>query len=127
MVAMPGFAHAVTRSDLMAGRVPNTELMARVTRAFHPHRSGDVLLVQSPSWYLYPEAQKFAAMHGSPHSYDTFVPILFTGPGIPSGATQRPVAPEDIASTITAYLGLKPPSGSTGAPLLEIVEGRIHP
>lgn len=122
MVAMPGFAHAVTRSDLMAGRVTDTALMGRVTRAFHPQRSGNLLLVQSPSWYLYPEAQKFAAMHGSPHSYDTYVPIMFAGPGIPSGKTQRPVAPEDIASTLTALLGVKATSGNIGSPLLEVVE-----
>ncbi len=121
IVAMPGFAHAVTRSNLMAGRVPDTALMGRVTRAFHPRRSGNVLLVQSPSWYLYPEAQKFAAMHGSPYSYDTYVPIFFAGPGIPRAAIQRPVAPEDIASTITACLGIKPPSGNMGNPLLEVV------
>jgi len=121
MVALPGFDMAVTRSDLLEGRVPNTKVMDMVTRAFHPKRSGNVLVVQSPSWYLYPEAQKYAAMHGSPYSYDTYVPIFFTGPGIASGATQRPVAPEDIASTITAYLGIKPPSGNMGNPLLEVV------
>jgi predicted AlkP superfamily pyrophosphatase or phosphodiesterase len=121
MVALPGFDLAVTRSDLLEGRVPNTKVMDMVTRAFHPKRSGNVLVVQSPSWYLYPEAQKYAAMHGSPYSYDTFVPIFFAGPGIVSGASQRPVAPEDIASTITAYLGIKPPSGNMGNPLLEVV------
>jgi predicted AlkP superfamily pyrophosphatase or phosphodiesterase len=123
MLAMPGFDMAVTRTDLLAGRVPNTKLMDMVTRAFHLKRSGNVLVVQSPSWYLYPEAQKYAAMHGSPHSYDTFVPIFFAGPGITAGSTQRPVAPEDIASTVTAYLGIKPPSGNTGNPLLEVVDG----
>jgi predicted AlkP superfamily pyrophosphatase or phosphodiesterase len=121
MVAMPGFAHAVTRSDLLAGLVPDTELMGRVSKAFHPQRSGNVLLVQSPSWYLYPEAQKFAAMHGSPYGYDTYVPIFFAGPGIAPGTSQRPVAPEDIASTITACLGVKAPSGNSGNPLIEVV------
>nr|ABC24661.1 PhoA [uncultured bacterium] len=121
MVALPGFDMAVTRSDLLEGRVPNTKVMDMVTRAFHPKRSGNVLVVQSPSWYLYPEAQKYAAMHGSPYSYDTYVPIFFAGPGVVSGASQRPVAPEDVASTITAYLGIKPPSGNMGNPLLEVV------
>ena len=121
MVALPGFDMAVTRSDLLEGRVPNTKVMGMVTRAFHPKRSGNVLVVQSPSWYLYPEAQKYAAMHGSPYSYDTYVPIFFAGPGVVSGASQRPVAPEDVASTITAYLGIKPPSGNMGNPLLEVV------
>lgn len=122
MGAMPGFDMAVTRTDLLAGRVPNTKVMDMVTRAFHSKRSGNVLVVQSPSWYLYPEAQKYAAMHGSPYSYDTYVPIFFAGPGIAPGTFQRPVAPEDIASTVTAYLGIKPPSGNTGNPLVEVVE-----
>lgn len=31
------------------------------------------------------------------------------------------VGPEDIASTITTYLGIKPPSGSTGKALTEVL------
>lgn len=122
ITAMPGFDGAVTRSRLMQGRLPDTKLMDRVLRAFHPTRSGNVIVIQSKSWYLYPEAQKFAAMHGSPHSYDTYVPIFFAGPGIKPHISHRPVAPEDIASTITGYLGLKPPTGNTGTPLLEVLE-----
>jgi len=124
ITAMPGFDNAVTRSNLLAGSLPATKLMDRVLRAFHPNRSGNVMVVQSKSWYLYPEAQKFAAMHGSPHSYDTYVPIFFAGPGIAPRVSHRAVAPEDIASTITAYLGLKPPTGNTGNPLVEVWEPR---
>lgn len=121
LAALPGFDHAVTRTDILNGQLPDSPLMRRVARAFHPERSGDVLLIQSPSWYLYPEAEKFAAMHGSPHSYDTYVPILFVGPGIAHGIVHRPVGPEDIAATLAARLGINPPSGNTGAPLLEVL------
>jgi hypothetical protein len=34
----------------------------------------------------------------------------------------RPVGPQDIAATIAAYLGIKPPSGSVGVPLLEVLK-----
>ena len=96
--------------------------MDQVRRAFHPKRSGHVLVVQSPSWYLYPDAEKYSAMHGSPHSYDTYVPILIAGPGVIPRHIHRPVAPEDIASTVTAYLGIKPPTGNRGTPLVEALE-----
>lgn len=122
LVNLPGFDNAITRTDLMTGNVPDTTRMDQVRRAFHPKRSGNVLVVQSPSWYLYPDAEKYAAMHGSPHSYDTFVPIMFAGPCIPARQSFRAVAPEDVASTITSYLGIKPPTGNMGSPLVEILE-----
>ena len=62
-------------------------------------------------------------MHGSPYSYDTFVPIMFAGPGVKSSIVNRLVGPEDIAATVTNYLGIKPPSGSIGNVLPEVVDG----
>ncbi|MDH3636979.1 MAG: alkaline phosphatase family protein [Gammaproteobacteria bacterium] len=121
MMKIPGFALALTRTDLMAGDVPNTATVNRVQAAFHPVRSGNVLVVQEPFWYLYPNPDQFSAMHGSPYTYDTYVPIMFAGPGIGQQRIDRPVAPRDIAPTITAYLGIKPPSGSVGTPLTEVL------
>jgi hypothetical protein len=60
-------------------------------------------------------------MHGSPYAYDTYVPILFAGAGVKPQVVQRAVAPQDVASTITSFLGLQPPSGSTGKPLIEVL------
>ena len=53
----------------------------------------------------------------------TYVPILFVGPGIARQTVTRRVAPYDIAPTIAAYLGIKPPSGSVGEPLEEVLSG----
>ena len=64
--------------------------------------------------------ESIAAIHGSPWTYDTFVPIFFAGHGITAQVIRRRVAPTDIAATITTYLGVKPPSGSVGQPLWEI-------
>ncbi len=122
MVQIPGFSLAVTRTNLLAGHVPDNPIMRKIQRAFHPKRSGNVLVVQDQGWYLYPNADQFSAMHGSPYSYDTYVPIIFSGPGITHRVVTRLVHPEDIASTVTAYLGLKPPSGSVGTPLVEVFE-----
>lgn len=121
MVRLPGFALAFTRSDLLAGEVTDTPVNRRVQAAFHPTRSGHVLVVQAPFWYLYPAPEKFSAMHGSPYPYDTYVPILIAGPGVPHRTVDRAVAPRDIAPTVAVYLGIKPPSGSVGAPLAEVL------
>jgi arylsulfatase A-like enzyme len=34
----------------------------------------------------------------------------------------RPVTPYDIAPTLAAYFGMKPPSGAIGAPLPEVLK-----
>jgi len=63
-----------------------------------------------------------ASNHGSPWNYDTFVPIVFVGSGIEAARVSKPVTPYDIAPTLSARLGIKPPSGSVGKPLSEVVE-----
>lgn len=124
IVKVDGVAAAATRTDLLIGNVTKTPIMDKLQRSFHPSRSGNVLILQTQGWYLYPNVDQFAAMHGSPYSYDTYVPIMFAGPGIKKGAVvNRLVGPEDIAATVAAYLGTKPPSGSVGTVLYEVVDG----
>lgn len=123
ILRVPGVRFAATRSDLLKGNVTSEPMHAKLQRAFHPTRSGNVLFVQDVGWYLYPKPDEFAAMHGSPYGYDTYVPVIFAGHEVKRKLIDREVAPEDMASTVTAYLGLKPPSGSTGSPLFEVLEG----
>ncbi len=84
-------------------------------------------MVPEHYWFLHSteEAEKMgigsiAAIHGSPWTYDTYVPLLFAGSDVPAQVVRRRVAPTDIATTITTFLGVKSPSGSVGEPLLEI-------
>ena len=65
-----------------------------------------------------------AAIHGSPWAYDTFVPIFFACHGVPAQVIGRRVAPTDIVATLAAYLGVKPPSGSVGTVLTEVLKGK---
>ncbi|MCB9882048.1 MAG: alkaline phosphatase family protein [Planctomycetes bacterium] len=120
LLELPGFAHAITRTDLLAGHVTDEPTLRMVQRAFHPVRSGNVIVVQSPFWYLYPEADAYSAMHGSPYAYDTHVPIFLAGPGITPRTVHRRVGPEDIACTLADLLHVPVPSGSIGEPLVEV-------
>jgi predicted AlkP superfamily pyrophosphatase or phosphodiesterase len=124
-VKIPGIHLAVTRSDLLGGNLPHGELYERIQNNLHPTRSGDVYLVQQPYWFLFNVPEDFvfpmAAIHGSPWSYDTHVPVVFAGPGVPSRMIWRRVGPEDVAPTLAAYLGILAPSGSAGVPLVEVL------
>lgn len=91
-----------------------------IRRNFHPARSGDIYVVQSPySFLLDPDA--IAVMHGSPWRYDTHVPILFAGPGIETEKVSRRVATVDVAVTLSAIFGTTQPSGASGEILQEVL------
>ena len=129
MMKVEGIVYAMTRSDLLAGRITESPIQNQIRRSFHPARSGNIHLVQEHYWFLHSteEAEKMgiekiAAIHGSPWKYDTYVPVFFAGNGVPAQIISRPVGPQDIAATIAAYLEIKPPSGSVGVPLVEVLK-----
>ncbi len=128
LIKIPGIAYAQTRSDLLAGRITESPVQNQIRRSFHPTRSGNIHMVPEQYWFLHSteEAEKMgigsiAAIHGSPWAYDTFVPIFFAGHSVPAQIIGRRVAPTDIAATVTAYLGVKRPSGSVGHVLTEVL------
>ena len=128
LVRIPGIAVAVTRTDMLAGSVPDTPLPMLAYRNFHPERSGNVHVIQDPYWFLHSTAdvlklgiEVLPAVHGSPWRYDTWVPVMFAGPGIPRHRVERAIGPHDIAPTLSAWFGIKPPAGSIGEPLEEVL------
>ena len=122
LMKFDGIAAAVPSSDLLRGDLPDSPLIRQIRRNFHPKRSGDIYLVQEPYWFLYSdESIPLCSIHGSPWRYDTYVPIIFAGMEVPTQRISRLVHPVDIAPTLSAYLGVKPPSGCVGTPLVEVV------
>ena len=86
---------------------------------WHQKRSGDVLLVPKPAYISYP---KMGSTHGSPMIYDTHVPLLFYGNGIKRGSTVNRTEIPDIAPTLATMLGIAFPNGTTGKPIIEVLE-----
>jgi ribosomal protein S25 len=113
-----GIALAVASSALR--HMQDTPLLKRIRNNTHPERSGDIYVVQEPYWFLFDKGP-IAVMHGSPWQYDTYVPIIFSGPGIVASTVYRRAHPVDVAPTLAAYLGVKPPSSSVGTPLKEVL------
>lgn len=108
---VPGIAYAITHHDLLVGSLPHSAIFDRARRGFHAARSGDVVIIQEQFWYLYPDAEIYAAMHGSPYSYDTFVPIVMLVPGATAQTNYTAVTPAQIAATLAALLRINAPSG----------------
>jgi bisphosphoglycerate-independent phosphoglycerate mutase (AlkP superfamily) len=85
---------------------------------FFGPRSGDLFVLQDP-FYLWDAT---GTSHGTPYDYDTHIPVIFMGSGIKAASYARRIAPNDIAPTLSAILGVAQPSGSIGNVLLEIVQ-----
>ncbi len=110
---IPGVAAAFARDDVEHGRVPPTEIAARVANGINPRVSGDVIVVPSPFWL--PADKTYATTHGAPYPYDTSVPILYCGAGVAAPGRYRVrVSTLDIAATLADELGVLQPSGCTG-------------
>ncbi len=117
-----GVALAVSSSALSAGRTPDTPLIQSILRNYNPSRSGDIYVVFDPNRFINDfDGLTVAATHGSPWRYDTYVPIVFAGMGISAQRITRLVHTVDIAPTLSAIVGAKPPTGSFGAPLSEVI------
>ncbi len=117
-----GIAYAISSSALRTANLPDTPLIRSILKNFHPKRSGDIYLVFEPNVFINDfDGLIVASTHGSLWSYDSFVPVIFAGAGLPSKKVSRTVTPYDIAPTLAAYLNIKPPSGAIGTPLVEVL------
>jgi predicted AlkP superfamily pyrophosphatase or phosphodiesterase len=110
----PGIYAAYTRSQILDGRVPNTDIGHRVVLGFHPKVSGDVVIVLDP--YAVPSSGSVVkgTTHGTTYAYDTSVPLLLGGAGIKPGRYTQRVSTLDIAPTLSELLGVLQPSGCEG-------------
>lgn len=86
---------------------------------YNQKRSGDVLVVYAPGFINY---SRTGSTHGSAQIYDTHVPLLFFGKGIKKGSTAVRTEIPDIAPTIATLLGISFPNGTTGKPIVEVLE-----
>ena len=118
-----GIAFAIPSIDLLEGNIADTDLNKSILRSYHPKRSGDIYIVTEPYWYINDfDGLEVASTHGSPWKYDTYVPIIFAGNGLKHQNIFRNVETVDVALTLSNYLKIKIPSGSSGEPLVEVLK-----
>jgi predicted AlkP superfamily pyrophosphatase or phosphodiesterase len=119
VVKIQGIAAAITGTQIMSGRWPNTPIANSVANGFFPQRNGNLIVVPR-AFYLFGESS--TATHGTPYSYDTHVPVILFGPGIAAGHYASVSSPADIAPTLSQLLRVEKPSNAVGRILIEAIK-----
>lgn len=113
---------AVDFSRLRTSSLPE-RLMNQALMGYHPRRSGDILIIAEPSYYMYGEwSSPVGTTHGSWNPYDAHIPLLFCGWHVEHGATSREVHINDIAPTVCQMLHIQQPNACSGEALAELAK-----
>lgn len=116
MLAEAGIAVAYTRAEMESGSRAGAPYFDAMSKSWNRDLSGDVEFALKPFWMM--TSSSSMTTHGSPHPYDTHVPILLYGPKwVKPGRIDTRVEIVDIAPTLSAMLGVAPPPASEGKPL----------
>jgi arylsulfatase A-like enzyme len=114
-----GIGDCFTRSQILAGRMPQTAIARSVANGFYAARNGNLVIVPQPFYFI---GEGVTTTHGTPYGYDTHVPVMFFGAGVAAGTHYAACSPADIAPTLAALLKVEPPSNSVGRILTEALK-----
>ena len=114
-------ADAYTTEDLQADD-PNRPYLELYKRSTYPGRGHDIKLRYKENYLVYYNAS--GSTHGSPYAYDSHVPMVYYGFGLPAKRIDRKVATVDIAPTLAQLLRLSVKADKfDGTVLPEVVMG----
>lgn len=111
LLTRPEISHVFTRDELLAAPAFGDTVLAMSRRSFNAARSPDVAYVLAPYFI---DRSGTGTNHGTPHDYDTQVPLQWWGAGVPAGIHSERTAVEDIARTLAAALGIPAPPQAEG-------------
>jgi len=125
VLEIPGVIGYYTRTQLMRGWVPPTDVSTAVVRSYFPSRGGELVLVMAPFyfWGKYGEKEQ-GTSHGSFYRYDTEVPMVFWGQPFNPGE-YGVIDQVDFAATLAHSLRLTPPAACAGRPVMPMLKQRI--
>ncbi|MCI0462258.1 MAG: alkaline phosphatase family protein, partial [Gemmataceae bacterium] len=116
LAKQPGVQAAYTRTRLSKGPLKDDPIGESVRLSFDSERSGDVIVVLRPyhllSGPITSKLDAYRTTHGTPHPYDTHVPLLVYGPGVVAGAREERITPLAVAPILSRALGIDPPAGA---------------
>src|SRR5574341_2588632 len=116
LLAESAVAAVYTHGEIEGGTRAGAPFFDQIRKTWDSERSADLAVVLKPYW-MYASSTSMTT-HGSPHPYDTQVPILFYGPRwVKAGRIDSRVEVADIAPTLARILGIPAPSSSEGKPL----------
>lgn len=112
----PGILRAYTRARLEGLKKPDTiDLM--MLESYSPAASGDLLIVLAPGCLIGSSLNATGTSHGTPHRYDTHIPLLATGPGVRPGVRAGKVSVLAAAAILAEAMGVAPLPQAEALPL----------
>ena len=114
-----GVAFAVDMQNAQTANIPEP-LRLRIINGYNIERSGAIQIILKPGWYDGHGAT--GTTHGTWNPYDTHIPLVFMGWGIPHGHTNASIHMTDIAPTVAALLHIQTPNGTVGLPIMDLLK-----
>lgn len=114
VAACPGIDRVWTRSELLAGGATEDRRLELARNSYNAERSPD-FLIETEEYFV--PTRFSATTHGSPHRYDTHVPLIVWAPGLAPARIDRPVRAVDLAPTLAGLAGIDVPDGLDGEDL----------
>jgi hypothetical protein len=107
----PFIETAFTRTEIEKGTFEPGSFGAKVKLAYNPGRCGDVIAIPKPGVLITSYNQ--GTNHGTPQPYDSHVPVLAIGDGIPAAGTRTEKVSSLIVAPILSHaLGIEPPANA---------------
>ena len=112
----PAVTAAYTRAQIASRSAAGQPHFEQVVKTWHAEISGDVAFALRPYWMI--SSSSTGTTHGSPHPYDTHVPVAFYGPSwVRPGRRDERIEVADIAPTLASIFGVRTPAASEGRAL----------
>lgn len=86
-------------------------MCAMVRRSYHAALGSDLMFIPKENFL---PLGAMGSTHTTPYDYDTRVPIVFFGEGVPTGVHNEPAGVGDIAPTFAPLLGVSAPPLAKG-------------
>ena len=112
-IAVEGVAKVLPKS-LLLSRNFEDPILKNLQMGCSQKLSGDLIILLEPGWITYGPR---GTTHGSAYPYDTHVPFVLFGAGIPQGISSERTEVVDIAPTICSILGIQMPNACIGTNL----------
>jgi hypothetical protein len=113
LLKVGSLAEVFTRRELVYP-APLGPIGEAVRLSYYPPRSPDVVAVLKPYFI---DRMTPGTTHGTPHDYDTHVPLLWFGVGVTPAVHRERVGVNEIAPTLDRLLGLPALPQADGRPL----------
>ena len=118
VLRIPGVLRVDRVRQLAAAAATGDKIARRWLQSIPPDLFAELTITLKPYYYNFTTNY---ATHGTPHDYDTHIPVLLMGPMIIPGRYDAPIRSVDIAPTLAAAVGVVPTEPVDGQVLTAVL------